>query len=199
MAVPLELGRPPQAADLDSLPLKQGPEVVPMGADTNTEMKASSLPSLTVPSCVTCLCNCCDKGSRRKGEFTLTHSLRAQATVAGRAWWSECEAAGHIASSARRQGQINAGVQPTFFFLFCLGSQPTESRCPHLGWVLPPQLSQPRKSLTDTKAGAVFPVFGDPAKLTISVNHHTSHYPRSVRLLLAKVQLSKQHPPATGQ
>lgn len=53
----------PQAADLDSLPPKQGPEVVPMGADTNTELKASSLPSLTVPSCVTCLCNWCDKGS----------------------------------------------------------------------------------------------------------------------------------------
>lgn len=63
MALPLELGRPPQAADLDSLPPKQGPEVVPMGADTNTELKASSLPSLTVPSCVTCLCNCCDTGS----------------------------------------------------------------------------------------------------------------------------------------
>lgn len=113
IAVPLELQRPHQTADLGSLPPKQ----VPMDAkitDTNTELKASSLPSLTVPSCVTCLCNCCDKGSRRKGEFTLTHSLRAQATVAGRAWWPACEAAGHIASLVRKQGQINAGAQPTF-------------------------------------------------------------------------------------
>lgn len=190
MAVPLELGRHHQAADLDSLPPKQ----VPVGAkiaDTNTELKAHWRYLLASPACVIAVTR--HLKERRvyfDAQFEGTGHRSRKGMVAG-VWgsWSHC----FLGEEAGTDECWNAA------HFLCLGSQPTESCCPHLGWVLPPQSSQPRKSLTDTKAWAVSPVFGDPAKLTISANRHTSHYPRSVRLLLAKVQLSKQHPPATGQ
>lgn len=39
-------------------------------------------------------------------------------TMTGEPWWQDYEAAGHIASTARKQREMNAGTHLTFSFLF---------------------------------------------------------------------------------
>lgn len=51
-------------------------------------------------------------------------------------WWQE--AADHMTSTTRKQNEVNAGVQFTFFTLFSLGSQIREWYYLDLGWICLP-------------------------------------------------------------
>lgn len=70
----------------------------------------------------------------------MAHSRRVQSTMVEKTWLQEGEATGHMASSqeVERYMLVLSSLSP---FLFSLGPQPTESRCPHLGWVFIPQLT----------------------------------------------------------
>lgn len=41
----------------------------------------------------------------------LGYNVRVQSTMAGKAWWQELEAAGHMASKLRKQREMSAGFQ----------------------------------------------------------------------------------------
>lgn len=71
-------------------------------------------------------------------------------------WWLGLEAAGHLASEARKQREMTAGAQLILFSIFCPGSPPTERCYPHPRWVFSPQLNISRNKLIDTLIN-VFP------------------------------------------
>lgn len=49
----------------------------------------------------------------RKGGFLLSHSLRVQSVMAGKAWQKEHEAAGHVVFTGRKQSQVNSVMGPS--------------------------------------------------------------------------------------
>lgn len=50
----------------------------------------------------------------------MAHDLRVQLFTAGKAWWQDCETAGHVAPTDRKQREAHAGVPFTFSVLFRL-------------------------------------------------------------------------------
>lgn len=46
-----------------------------------------------------------DRSKLRKGGFIVAYSLRVRSIMVGGAWWQVCEAAGHVASTVRRQNE----------------------------------------------------------------------------------------------
>lgn len=45
-----------------------------------------------------------------KEMFIAAHTSRMQSIMAGKAWWQEHEASGHIASAVRKQREMDAGI-----------------------------------------------------------------------------------------
>lgn len=53
-----------------------------------------------------------------------------ESVIVGKAWWQERQAAGHVASTVRKQKEMDVGAQLTFSFLFGPGTQ-------SMGWYHP--------------------------------------------------------------
>lgn len=76
-----------------------------------------------------------------------------------------------IASTARKQKEMDSSAQLTFFCLFCLGPQNIDSYCPYLGWFYPFQYRIQKIPLRHTQKFISMVSF-NPIKLTVEKQHH---------------------------
>lgn len=54
----------------------------------------------------------------KEGRVYFGYILKVLSIMVGISWWQECEEAGHVASTERRQREMNAGGPINFSFLF---------------------------------------------------------------------------------
>lgn len=64
--------------------------------------------------------------------------------------WSECEVAGHLASTVREWGEVSDGHHLALSSLFSSGPWPKGWSHPHLEWVFPTYLNLSGNILIDT-------------------------------------------------
>lgn len=102
-------------------------------------------------SCISYFYHCYDKISDKsnlnKNLFIVAHSLWVQSVMVEKTCWREWllllwqKCVDYSVSTVREQRERNVHIQLYFPFLFGSGPQPAGWRCPHLGWVFPPQLN----------------------------------------------------------
>lgn len=59
----------------------------------------------------------------------MAHTWKLKSIMVGKAWWPGFEAAGHLASTVRKQREMGAGTDLAFF-VCSLGLKPVEWRHP---------------------------------------------------------------------
>ncbi|EGV99061.1 hypothetical protein I79_005511 [Cricetulus griseus] len=65
-----------------------------------------------------------DKDKLKEEDFILAQSLRLQSRMVWKAWQQEHEAAAHMASTVRKQREMNTGAQLSFS-PFCSAQDPS--------------------------------------------------------------------------
>lgn len=58
-----------------------------------------------------------NKGKGKEKAFKLAHSLRVQYLMMEKSWWQDLEAAGHLASTVRKQRDMSARSASFLFFI----------------------------------------------------------------------------------
>lgn len=111
----------------------------------------------------------------RKEGFALAHRFKGYSPSR----LKKQETSGHTGSVLRDQIVMDACAQLTFSFVFTQESQPMEWHCPHLGWVLPFQLTQSRKFFTGINkpphSNSQFPQTCNEKKKCIQFNFKSTH------------------------
>jgi hypothetical protein len=89
----------------------------------------------------------------------------------GRAWWWDLEAAGHLDSTVRKQGEMDSAVQLIFSFSSNPGPQTIGCCCPHLEQVFQSQLT--RNSIKTQDSGSS-PRWLMKATIHVTISHYRS-------------------------